>query len=92
MEQKRPIVDPAPDWTAARCRDEDPELFFPVGTGEVAQRQARRAKIVCARCVLIDPCLRWAIATGVAEGIWGGRTEQERRLMRVEHRALSWTR
>lgn len=73
------------DWTAAACRDTDPELFFPVGEGEHAQRQIDQAKIVCARCRLTTQCLDWAIASGVTEGVWGGHTEQERRRLRGSH-------
>lgn len=70
------------DWSAAACRDADPELFFPVGEGEFAQRQTARAKAVCGRCRLTAQCLDWALHSGVSEGIWGGRTEQERRRLR----------
>jgi hypothetical protein len=29
-------------------------------------------------------CLDWALAHGASFGIWGGRTEQERRAQRIE--------
>lgn len=70
------------DWSEAACRDADPELFFPVGEGELARRQTARAKAVCARCELITQCLDWALHSGITEGIWGGHTEQERRRLR----------
>jgi WhiB family transcriptional regulator, redox-sensing transcriptional regulator len=70
------------DWSAAACRDSDPELFFPVGEGALAQRQIEQAKAVCARCPLTARCLEWAMAAGVPEGIWGGYTERERRILR----------
>jgi WhiB family redox-sensing transcriptional regulator len=76
----------APNWLTAACRDQDPELFFPTGTGILARRQAGRAKAVCARCVLCEACLDWALASGIAEGVWGAHTEQERRALR----ARSW--
>ncbi|MGH3981118.1 MAG: WhiB family transcriptional regulator, partial [Pseudonocardiaceae bacterium] len=39
------------DWRhSAACRDEDPELFFPVGDDGPALVQIAAAKTVCARC------------------------------------------
>lgn len=75
------------DWQAAACRDVDPEMFFPIGFGEVADNQSAAAKAVCTRCPLIAQCLDWALAAGVVEGIWGGHTEQERRGRRRLERA-----
>lgn len=71
------------DWRErAACRDEDPELFFPIGATGPALDQAERAKAVCRRCPVIDQCLAWALTTGQDAGIWGGLTEQERRELR----------
>jgi WhiB family redox-sensing transcriptional regulator len=64
------------------CRDEDPELFFPVGTQGPARDQIACAQAVCGRCPVIGECLRWALATGQTEGIWGGLTTEERRALR----------
>lgn len=63
----------------AECRDEDPELFFPLGTTAAAVRQAEVAKQVCARCPVTEPCLADAVRNRWLEGVWGGTTEQERR-------------
>ena len=39
------------DWRGhAACRDEYPELFFPVGTSGPALLQIAEAKTVCRRC------------------------------------------
>ena len=62
----------------ARCADQDPDLFFPVGTGGPAARQALRAKAVCAQCPVRSECLAWAIDTHQPHGVWGGLDEQER--------------
>lgn len=70
-------------WRAkAACLDEDPELFFPVGSTGPALDQVERAKAVCRRCSVIDECLDWALETNQQDGIWGGSSEDERRSMR----------
>ena len=74
-------TDPADDWRElAACRDEDPELFFPVGSGRAANAQIKQAKAVCARCPVRARCLE----AGMSEeyGVWGGLTEEERRALR----------
>ncbi|GGJ29609.1 WhiB family transcriptional regulator [Streptomyces brasiliensis] len=69
------------DWRdLAACRDEDPDLFFPISDTGRSLAQTRRAKSVCHRCPVREPCLRWALRTGQAAGIWGGTTEAERRV------------
>lgn len=70
------------DWAAAACRDADPEQFFPVAQGAAGWHQAAPAKAVCARCTLRTACLDWALSTGVADGVWGGYTADERRAQR----------
>jgi WhiB family redox-sensing transcriptional regulator len=66
----------------AACRDEDPELFFPVGKTGPALLQIEDAKEVCRRCEVVDACLRWALETGQDAGVWGGMSEDERRSIR----------
>lgn len=76
------------DWRhRAACRDIDPELFFPVGDDGPAREQAEVAKLVCAGCPVREECGRWAMETGQDSGIWGGLTEDERRVMR----RAAWT-
>lgn len=68
------------DWrNHAACRDEDPELFFPVGTSGPALLQVEQAKAVCRRCLVTDECLAWALDSGADEGVWGGASSEERR-------------
>jgi hypothetical protein len=46
------------DWRAnAGCRDQDPDLFFPIGSTGPAVEQTERAKAVCRRCKVITQCL-----------------------------------
>lgn len=71
------------DWRHhAVCRDEDPELFFPIGSTGPAATQVDQAKIVCQRCSVVEDCLSWALETGQESGVWGGTSEDERRVLR----------
>lgn len=71
------------DWRSrAACIDEDPELFFPVGTTGPAVVQIEEAKRVCARCEVREPCLEFALDTRQDAGVWGGLDEDERRSLR----------
>ena len=63
----------------AACRDEDPELFFPIRSSGPAVRQLQQAKPVCAGCPVQRPCLEWAVRTSIDYGVWGGLGEDERR-------------
>jgi WhiB family redox-sensing transcriptional regulator len=66
----------------AACRDQDPELFFPLTDLGPGARQADRAKAVCARCPVRTECLDYALDNGLDHGIFGGATETERRELR----------
>jgi WhiB family redox-sensing transcriptional regulator len=73
----------AMDWRhRAVCRDEDPELFFPIGTSGPALLQVEQAKAVCRRCSVTSECLHWALDTGQDAGVWGGMSEEERRALK----------
>ena len=71
------------DWVyRARCKDEDPELFFPIGTTGPALLQIEDAKTVCRRCTVMETCLAWALDSGQDAGVWGGMSEDERRALK----------
>jgi len=75
------------EWVhRARCKDEDPELFFPVGTTGPAATQINAAKAICMRCEVRPECLEWAMATAQDAGVWGGLSEEERRALRRARR------
>ncbi len=75
------------DWVhRARCKDEDPELFFPTGNTGPAASQVAAAKAVCMRCDVRGECLEWAMSTGQDAGVWGGLSEEERRALRRARR------
>ncbi len=74
------------DWRHhALCRDEDPELFFPIGTTGPAAVQVAEAKVVCQRCSVTEDCLAWALDSGQDSGVWGGTSEDERRVLTRTH-------
>jgi WhiB family transcriptional regulator, redox-sensing transcriptional regulator len=64
------------------CLDADPELFFPIGTQGGSLGQIEEAKRICRRCPVRLQCLAWALDTGVTDGVWGGTTPDERRIIR----------
>lgn len=71
------------DWRhRAACRDEDPELFFPIGTTGPALLQISEAKAVCRRCDALNECLAWALDSEQDAGVWGGLDEDERRALK----------
>jgi WhiB family transcriptional regulator, redox-sensing transcriptional regulator len=71
------------DWRhIAACRDEDPELFFPIGNTGPALLQIEEAKSVCRRCPVREECLQFALETGQDAGVWGGLSEDARRALK----------
>jgi WhiB family transcriptional regulator, redox-sensing transcriptional regulator len=73
-------------WSRAACSTADPELFFPISSTGPAMGQLARAKAICARCEIQQQCLDYAVSTGPIQGVWGGMTEHERRLLRQSGR------
>jgi WhiB family redox-sensing transcriptional regulator len=75
------------EWRVhAACAGLDPNLFF-TERGE----STRDAKAVCARCPVAEPCLDYALTNGERYGVWGGRSERERRRMRRDRRVAVTT-
>ncbi|NLW13047.1 MAG: WhiB family transcriptional regulator [Trueperella sp.] len=71
------------DWRhRAACLNEDPELFFPIGSSGPAMAQVERAKAVCASCEVQEICLTWALDNNQDAGVWGGMSEDERRKLK----------
>ncbi len=76
------------DWRhRAACLEEEPELFFPIGTTGPAILQIEEAKQVCRRCSVREECLAWALDTDQDHGIWGGLSEEERTAIKNRERA-----
>ncbi len=69
------------EWRrSAACQEADPDIFFPVSAAGQGRDEAARAKAICASCGVRRQCLQFALATHQAHGVWGGTTEEERRL------------
>jgi len=62
------------------CNDADPETFFSPESERGPRRHAREAsaKAFCARCPVVDECLRHALSVKEPYGVWGGLTTGER--------------
>lgn len=58
---------------SANCRSGDPERLFVTGA---AQREARK---ICRGCPALTQCLAQALDEQLEFGVWGGKTERERR-------------
>ncbi|MDR2799141.1 MAG: WhiB family transcriptional regulator [Bifidobacteriaceae bacterium] len=69
------------------CKNYDANMFFPMGTTYLSETQETEAVSICkTECSVIDRCLRYAIENGESRGIWGGKTERERKELRRELR------
>lgn len=81
------------------CAETDPEMFFSEeisetynaisGNYNVHSRyyNADGARAVCKSCPLIEACLNYALSDYTIQGIWGGTTEHDRRIMRDKLKA-----
>jgi WhiB family redox-sensing transcriptional regulator len=73
------------DWRAqARCRDYDPEVFYPFGTE--LQAKSAEAIHVCHQCPVEIECRNWALTHGERFGVWGGMSEIDREEFWTGHR------
>lgn len=63
----------------ALCAQTDPELFHPIKGGST-----REPKKVCASCTVAAQCLEYALANDQRGGIWGGKSDRERRKIQRE--------
>ncbi|MGH9165492.1 MAG: WhiB family transcriptional regulator [Acidimicrobiales bacterium] len=73
------VPDAGPDWSTAKCRDGAASmigLFFSEQLDDIA-----RAKAVCARCPVQEPCLTGALERREPWGVWGGQLFQNGRVL-----------
>lgn len=57
----------------------DKSVFFPT-TGE--NLKLRAAQAICDSCLVKDECLEYAVNHNERFGVWGGKSERERRRIR----------
>lgn len=77
-----PTTEPDTSWMPrGACRGGPTEVFYPA-RGESADA----AKEVCRCCPVKLRCLNYAMAMNEKHGVWGGRSERQRRTMREEGR------
>jgi len=70
------------DWRQdALCAQIDTDMFFP-GKGE-STADAKRA---CMTCPVRTQCLEDALANNERYGVWGGKSERERRRLEQDAR------
>lgn len=66
----------------------DPALgvFFPEGRGRGGRtnRANQQALAMCQSCPVIARCLRYALEYDIKDGIWGGTTGPERKVLRAQ--------
>jgi WhiB family redox-sensing transcriptional regulator len=72
------------EWMAdGKCRQYPPETFFPRdGTGVII------AQKICATCPVVAECLVYALDNHIDHGVWGGKSERERRRLLRERRRV----
>ncbi|MCA1846076.1 MAG: WhiB family transcriptional regulator [Actinobacteria bacterium] len=69
-----------PAWRAdALCREYPKVAWF-----AKSDRTSKAAKAVCARCLVRDECLSYALTDPSLDGIWGGLTTRERTQLRQD--------
>lgn len=69
-------------WFAkANCLGLNPDLFYPE-RGAVPHQ----ARAICDRCVVRDDCLEWALERPETLGVWGGKSDRQRRQIRATRR------
>jgi WhiB family redox-sensing transcriptional regulator len=80
---RTPLTPIADLWSwqlSARCRGEDPAVFFPAEgeRGHVRSMRQTRAKAICAQCTVLTQCRDHSLRCHEPFGVWGGIAEDER--------------
>jgi hypothetical protein len=79
------------NWAGAKCRDipvsGDDDLFFDDDPTDAVE--FCRGTWDGVPCPIREECLRFALVNNCREGVWGGCSEQERKLIRREEHTWS---
>ena len=67
----------------AACREIGGDIWFP----ELGENVHSKVKRVCGACTVRTECLEYALAHDERFGIWGGKSERERRVLKQLRRA-----
>jgi len=80
------VPEPRAGWAEeALCRTTDPEALFVTGAAQ------KIAAVLCRHCPVIAECLAEALDNRVEFGVWGGKTERQRRALLKQHpEVVSW--
>lgn len=68
----------------AACKGQESKLWFADSDGAPGMSRMmwegfEKAKLVCAQCPVSAECLDYALTHRIQHGIWGGKSEKERR-------------
>jgi WhiB family redox-sensing transcriptional regulator len=72
------MSDPSARWQRDALCAEHPEANFFPESGQTTEA----AKALCARCLVREECLAYALANDIAHGVWGGTSPKERVVIR----------
>lgn len=72
------LTEPDISWRDnAACKRTDVNLFMSKEKGAV-----KEALALCAGCLVVKDCLNFAMTNNITHGIWGGKTERQRKSLK----------
>jgi WhiB family redox-sensing transcriptional regulator len=81
------VAEARAEWVSkARCLSIDPDELF------VGGKAQNKATAICRHCPVVTECLADALDNQVEFGVWGGKTERQRRALLKQHpEVVSWS-
>ncbi len=76
LDNKRYVpIEESRDWREnAACKGMDTNVFMPE-----TNREIREAVVVCSGCLVVKECLKYALENEIRFGVWGAKSDKERR-------------